>query len=52
MEIKANEVIKILQITRGTLQNWLRDGKIKPSRRAGRDLLFDKEYIENYGKVL
>ena len=49
-EITVNEAMLILRISRSTFQNWLKDGKIKPSRRAGRKLLFDKEYIDNFGK--
>lgn len=50
-EINTKEVMEILQISRPTLALWLRTGKIKPSRKAGHKLLFNREYIENFGKV-
>jgi predicted site-specific integrase-resolvase len=49
-EIESKEVMEILHISKPTLAVWLRDGKLKPSRRAGRKLLFDREYIENFGR--
>jgi excisionase family DNA binding protein len=47
----TNEVIEKLGISRPTIAIWLRDGKIKPSRRVGKRWYFDKEYIENYGRI-
>jgi excisionase family DNA binding protein len=50
-EIDSKEVMNILGISRPTFAVWLRDGKIKPCRRAGKRWRFDRAYIENYGKI-
>jgi len=51
MEIESKEVMRILNISRATFSLWIRDKKITPIKRIGRRWIFDKEYIENYGRI-
>lgn len=50
-EIGSKEVIEMLNISRSTFDIWIRDKKLIPIRRIGRRWIFDKEYIENYGRI-
>jgi very-short-patch-repair endonuclease len=46
IEIDSNQVIEILNISRGTFSIWMREKKLKPIRRIGRRWFFDKGAVE------